>query len=486
MKRVLSTLTAMAALPTLAMAAQKPNLLIIMTDEHNFRTLSCYRDNLPKEQGEVWGAEAAKIMTPNLDRLAEMGALFQNFYSIQPVSSPSRGAFFTGLYPQRNGVMKNDVFMNDVPTIGDMLRDNGYETGYCGKLHLNGDAKPGWHPERDFGFTDNRYMFNRGHWKFLKIEEDGSGKVMDDVPGAIKKLNDSNFTTDFLADRTIEFISENRDKPFCYVMNIPDPHDPNRVREPYASLYHETKFELPATANMADKYKIPGIKEPAPKSLAFNKPNHYFAHYFSMVKCIDDNVGRVMKHLEEEGILDNTIIIFTADHGDMMGEHGLDNKGVPYDASAKVPTLLYCKGKIKAGSIVKPVINSVDFVPTVLSLMGIENTSNGDGRDCSQIITSGKTPKGWNDMVISKMGGWIAVATPDYKLIITSKAGSTPCLFDLKSDPMELRNVFADGKNSAIIKSMTSFLDDYMAKSKEPLAKNESVMNQIKNILTAK
>lgn len=485
-KRFLLSNLLIVVVPTLAFSTQKPNLIIVMTDEHNFRTLSCYRNHLPIDQGAVWGKEAAEIKTPNLDRLADNGAIMMNFYSVQPVSSPSRGSFFTGLYPQLNGVVQNDLIMKDVRTIGHMLRESGYDTGYCGKLHLNGTPKPGWHPSRDFGFTDNKYMFNRGHWKVLSMDEKGEGVVVDteDNQGARKKIDMKSFTTDFLTDRAMEYITAHKSKPFCYVLSIPDPHDPNMAREPYNSMYDNVKFEKPSTVN--DKKEGYQSKwNSSAKKLAFDKPNHYFGKYFGMVKCIDDNIGRLWEHLKKEKLLDNTIVVFTADHGDMMGEHGRDQKGVPYTASAKVPMIIYYKGVIKPGMVVDNVMNSVDFIPTVLSMMGVNSKLGFNGRDCSKLIEGQKTPKDWNDMVVTKMQGWIAVATQDYKLIFTAgKKDITPVLFNLIKDPDEVHNCYGDASTKAKVKEMTKFLKNYMDKYNEPLLKDTNVTNQIEKILS--
>lgn len=475
----------LATIPTWVVAKEQPNLIIIMTDEHNFRTLSCYRESLPDDQAKIWGEAAAKIETPNIDRIAKMGVMMQNFNSVQPVSSPSRGSFFTGLYPQRNGVVKNDLFMNeDVRTIGDELRDEGYQTGYCGKLHLYGDSKPGWQPQRDFGFTDNRYMFNRGHWKILRLGAEGEGIAENMGKTALEDLNEDIFTTDFLTNRTLEYIDENYDKPFCYVLNIPDPHDPNTVREPYASMYNDIPFEMPMSSTHPNGQLS---WQRASEDLAFYRSSNYFAHYFGMVSCIDLNVGRVLDKLEQRGILDNTIVVFTADHGDMMGEHNRDNKDVPYVASMKVPMLIYYKDKIVAGSIATHTMGSVDFVPTILSMMGVEAKQQSDGRDMSDLLAKNQMPDGCIDMVISKMQTWIAAVTPRYKLIFTKTGQVTaPVLYDLQEDPHELYDLYGDKAYEAQIKEMAQFILDYMQQHDEPLYKDLFVVDSVMRVINDK
>ena len=162
--KTLSTAAALYAIPAWAREKAKPNLLIIQTDEHNFRTLGCYRKTLPNKQAFIWGKDAV-VTTPHIDWLAENGALCTKFYATTPVCSPSRAAFVSGRYPQNTPVTTNNIALDDdIITFAEVLKRQGYATGYAGKWHIDGDGKPQWAPKRQFGFADNRYMFNRGHW----------------------------------------------------------------------------------------------------------------------------------------------------------------------------------------------------------------------------------------------------------------------------------------------------------------------------------
>ncbi|MCK5000202.1 MAG: sulfatase-like hydrolase/transferase, partial [Anaerohalosphaera sp.] len=194
-------------------STKKPNLLIIHTDEHNFRTLGCYRKTLSDKQAYVWGKDAV-VDTENIDWIADNGALCTRFYATTPVCSPSRAAFVSGQYPHNTPVSNNDIPLKDnIVTFAEILGRNGYSTGYAGKWHLDGTGKPQWGPDRQFGFADNRYMFNRGHWKKLEDTKNGprvgarndKGRPSYGVDGADEK----SFTTDFLADKTVDFIEKN-------------------------------------------------------------------------------------------------------------------------------------------------------------------------------------------------------------------------------------------------------------------------------------
>ena len=461
----------------------KPNLLIIQTDEHNFRTLGCYRKTLSDKQALVWGKDAV-VETPNIDWIAENGALCEKFYATTPVCSPSRAAFVSGQYPQNTPVYTNNVPLKDnIVTFAEILGRNGYSTGYAGKWHLDGFGKPQWGPERKFGFADNRYMFNRGHWKKLEDTKNGprvaaknkAGKPSYDVDGADEK----SFATDFLADKTVEFIEKNANKPFCYMVSIPDPHGPNTVRKPYDTMYKDMVFTMPATASKP----LEGL--PSWSKKATTKVNQkQMAQYFGMVKCIDDNVGKILDCLRKNKILDNTIVVFTADHGDLCGEHGRHNKGVVYEGSAKVPFVMYYQGKVKAGTVVKEAIGCVDFLPTVLELMNVKTAGKEEGRSYAEMFVKGKTPVGWEDIIFVRGTGkdeknWIAAITKRYKLVYAPN--DKPWLFDLEKDPDELVNFYDDAKYLDITKKMAKSLLEYGDKYNDPRVKHESIKSQLKN-----
>ena len=165
--------------------------------------------------------------------------------------------------------------------------------------------------------------------------------------------------------KAIEFIRQNRDNPFCYMVSYPDPHGPNTVRAPYDTMFNHLKFRKPETATKSDE-GLPRWAKKAERTIT----GPHMAKYFGMVKCIDDNVGKLINYLRDNQLLDNTIIVFTSDHGDLRGEHHRHNKGNPLEASAKIPFIVYYPAKIPAGSVVNNAFNTVDFAASILSFMG--------------------------------------------------------------------------------------------------------------------
>jgi arylsulfatase A-like enzyme len=468
-------------------AAKRPNLLVIITDEHNFRTLGCYRELMSEDQAFVWG-KGVKVETPNIDSIAKSGAICDRFYATSPVCTPSRAAFMTGFYPQNTGAIQNNLPLNDeMVTFAEVLRREGYATGYIGKWHLDGPGKPEFTPKRKFGFEDNHYMYNRGHYK--KMFEDKEGLRAESVKGSFnKKVNGAtpeNFTTDFLTDRAIDFIRANKNTPFCCVLSIPDPHGPNAVRAPYNTMFLDLPFQQPKSA-LSDGENLPSYAATQPER--FNKTS--MALYFGMVKCIDDNVGRMIAALRETGVLENTFIVFTSDHGDLCGEHGRENKSLPMEASARISFVLKAPGVVKPGTVIHEPLANVDFKPTILSLMGIANPVKDEGRDASRLFTGNAKSADRRDVTFVRIGGgkqhaepdedsenvrsgWMGAFTSRYKFIVAP--GEIPCLFDLEKDPNELTNFVRDTSKRQVIKRLGAELLNYAKSKSDPLLDSANV-----------
>ena len=462
LRLVAAVVLATAAIPAAAGPAAgdqaRPNLLVIHTDEHHFGTLGCYGGQIVK--------------TPNIDWLREHGALCTSFYATTPVCSPSRAAFVSGRYPQNTPVVTNNIPIDDeIVTFAEILRRQGYATGYAGKWHLDGQGKPQWAPERKFGFDDNRFMFNRGHWKKMEDTPSGPRVAARNKQGrptyGVETANEKSFTTDWLVNKAIEFIESRKREPFCYMVSIPDPHGPNTVRPPYDTMFADVQVPIPATLHKTDDQTpkwAPKDEGATEKSLARIMPA-----YYGMVKCIDDNVGRILHTLRRNDLMDNTIVVFTADHGDLCGEHGRLNKGVVYEGSAKIPFVMFYPNKIKAGTVVNQALSCVDFLPTIISLMGLETAGREEGRDASALFT-GNVPADWKDVAFlrgTSKRGWLAAVTDDYKLVYSPQ--DRPWLFDLNKDPDELTNFFDDPDYRDVVKRLTGELIRYCKEHNDPV-----------------
>ena len=486
--------------PTLS---DKPNLVIVMTDEHNLRTISAYRNYLltkhDKEQVDVWGNDVY-VYTPWLDSLARDGAMYTSFYTVAPLCTPSRASFLTGMYPQFTGSDLNHSPMNpNLQTFADLLRDErGYYTGYMGKFHLDGEAKPGWGDNgRSFGFDFNTYRYNRGHWKYF-AEVNGGVKhfvneqdFFENYGGPYKQKE--HYATDFLIDRGMEFIdtAAKQNKPFALMISIPDPHSPNENRPPYRAKYQSIDFKYPRTAaaNMkadpappswnsysTDTFPLDEVDQYVKDYESSNFWQNQMQQYFGMVANIDFNMGKLLFSIRNAGIEDNTIVVFTSDHGDMLGEHGRKNKGVPYETSAGIPFLIKYPDKIQRGKIVETPYSSVDFAPTILSLMNVRDYSRFPfhGVDGSDELLDSSQVSNREDKIIFTMDtgnnpSWAAAVKDGYKLVVSK--GGDPFLFDLNVDPEEMINYIASDllKHIAVKADLQAALGEALSKYEIPM-----------------
>lgn len=461
--------------------AQKktPNLLIIHTDEHNLRTLGAYRETLHKAQAEMWG-EGIIVETPNIDRIAREGALCKNWYATSPVCTPSRASMMTGLYPIATNAYINDRPLGEeVVTFGQILKAHGYATSYVGKWHLDGEDKPGFAPKNNFGFDHNRYMINRGHWKILK--EDKNGVIIDQKlakwGGGVfnqERANKENFTTDFLVTRALNILEEDKNNPFCLMLSIPDPHGPDQVRAPYNTMYTHFKFKEPRTMQTPEGLKDPlWVNKKGKKNTAKSIKQHNMAQYYGMVKCIDDNVGRLLNFLDQNNLTHDTIVVFTSDHGDLLGEHGKINKGLPYETSARVAFMLRYPNKVKAGKHIEKAYTMADFTPTILGLMGIKTTTKFQGINAAKDFKSSQRQLINTRTVYLTNANkrWVAAVNNQYKLVMSPL--DKPWLFDLKKDPDELINFYNNPNYVNIAKTLKKELYFQMERYNEPLKKSK-------------
>ncbi|WP_366184047.1 sulfatase-like hydrolase/transferase [Flavobacterium ovatum] len=515
---LLATAISLPNIKTQAQSNKKPNLIWIITDEHNFRTLGAYREQLGKDQALLWG-EKAYAETPNLDALAKNGTIFNRMYCSAPVCSASRSSMFTGLYPVTLGIPNNSNKNGDgkylkpeVTTIADVLSKAGYRTGYAGKWHLaesrdeSGDKDhdewwspfPVGAPNDTYGFQDKKFMFNGGHDKYKGIDANGNPYfasknvtlIGNDKYGQPlfqdNKSKNVKHTTDFLTDRALEFIDTNKNKPFYLVVSIPDPHTPDVVRAPYDTMYKGTVTQLPATYKMAYVEKenpdFPSWQKPDAKTKNQAKLKGEIEQYLGMVKLIDDNVGRIVQKLKDDGVFENTIIMFSSDHGDLLGEHGRVNKGTFHEASSKIPFIIAQGSEGKApvvprGKVVNEAGNTTDWMPTFLDLLGVD-CPKVEGRDLVPLLN--EKPTNWTDVTFVKLGFYGAV-TSQYKLLATQK--EVPWLLDIQADPNERTNFINDPKYSDVAKKLAIALKGYMKNQKD---NNKGVAEKLDEIIARK
>lgn len=463
-------LMTLGPLPSLTRADNdKPrNLLVIQTDEHHFGTLGCYGGKI--------------VDTQHIDWLAKNGVVCTSFYATTPVCSPSRAALVSGRYPQKTPVVTNNIPLDDsIVTFAEMLRRLGYATGYAGKWHLDGTGKPAWSPIRKFGFEDNRFMFNRGHWKKFIDTPDGP-KVGARTPKgqptyAVDGADETTFSTDWLCNKAIDFIDAHRDEPFCYMLSLPDPHGPNTVRAPYDMMFEDVQVPIPSTLKK-DPSQTP--KWGRSSNVTAAQLRRLMPKYYGMVKCIDDNVGRILDRLRKHDILERTVIVFTSDHGDLCGEHGRLNKGVPYEGSARIPFLIYASGKVKPNLVVSEALSCIDFLPTVMEILDVPLKGHSvDGRSAARLFAG--SSEGWDDLAFLRStpaSPWLCAVSGQYKLVYSKQ--DDPWLIDVKNDPQEVINLIDRPEHQARIAEMTRRLMEYCRLHLDPYARDPEILASMK------
>ena len=467
--------------------ANNPNVLLVITDEHNFRTLGCYREQMSRDQGEMWGEDVI-VETPHFDSLAHEGVICTRAYATAPVCTPSRAAMISGRYPHSAGAPQNNIpIRTDIPTLATILNKEGYRSSFVGKWHLGGTGKPEWAPKIDGGFQEKSTMFNRGHWKKFVTTDEGPRVGSKDKKGnpsyGVDGADATTFSTDYLTDRVIDFIQAENDKPFFVTVSYPDPHGPNTVRAPYDHMFDDLRFTQPRTYGQDQAVK--------PKWLAGGSKNHakfrgdQMSKYFGMVKCLDDNLGRLLASLKDSGKLDSTIILLTSDHGDLCYEHDRLNKGNPYEGSARVPMLLRYPARLNRGVVYKDPMGTVDITPTILGLADIATGNIFEGRDLSDQLRTSALDK--NAVTFLRNGGttpaWVAAIDHRYKLILSVK--DSPWLFDSESDPDELLNFYGRPGTAEPTARLARALLQHSQRVRDSFVEEPNIAKSMKRCLSA-
>ncbi len=430
--------------------AQKPNILWITTEGVPLKALSCYGSHL--------------IKTPNIDRIANEGMRFESSFTTNALCAPSRATLLTGKYDHLNGMLTNpgettggvthSTFDPAQQTLPKLLRRHGYQTGMVGKWHL--PANPG---EAGFDY----FVFKRGAGGpyyapggYLRNTELGSTTTVEkSYPGYI---------TDNVTDFAIEGIREFR-QPFFMMVQFFNDHRPFDPPHKYEHIYDDVRIPEPGTfyddysmraaparearmriADMPDFHPPDDLTERQRKQWNYQK---FMAHFLGTLRAQDDNVGRLLDHLDKSGLAENTIVIFTGDHGFFLGDHGWFDKRFMYEQALRVPWMIRYPGVVNAGSVSKDWVVNIDNAPTVLDLVGIPVPEEMQGRSLVPIFR-GNTPSDWRTTMYYHYyefapPHWVlphyGIRTERYKLIYYYTVNEWE-LFDLAKDPDEMESLF--------------------------------------------
>ncbi|MDX1284467.1 MAG: sulfatase-like hydrolase/transferase [Draconibacterium sp.] len=472
-------------------AQQKPNLLFIMTDQQRYDALSIAGNTV--------------LETPNLDRLAEQGVWFRNAYTPCAVCGPARSSILTGCRVETHGVKTNDrTYYYDeepvmsMPTFDEILTKNGYHCEYYGKWHsISSHAEIYRNPKQSS--KDGKSVFAHGGQNRVYIDyineqyprpelnpgehidkftqrayipdpmDKYYGKDYADVKDIRRKDSQPNFHgkllvprehsfTAFQAKETIEAIERLKDTVFSITCSFHFPHAPIITPEPYYSMYPASEMVPPVsisddmenspykTAN--GRIKLTDFADP-------EKIKYMISNYYGLVREIDDWVGEILATLEKNGLTENTLVIFTSDHGEMLGAHGLREKNIFYEESSHIPLIMRFPNEIKEKSNVEGYVSLIDLFPSILDYLQIKEHPS-DGESLRDLIEGKETNHGeyvvteWNyrgpvspNYMIVKDGWKLMVPyTPDSKVI--------NAMYNLNVDPHEMNNLL--GKNPDRVK----------------------------------
>ena len=473
-------------------AQKKPNLLFIMTDQQRFDALSIAGNTVLK--------------TPNLDRLARQGAWFKNAYTPCAVCGPARSSILTGTTVENNGMKTNDLAyyfeqkgLMTMPTFDEILSGKGYHCEYYGKWHTQSShatvyknpqktAKNGKSifgpegqslvyadylneksPNRDLQdgelydtFTHRPYKTNPLD-KFYgmtdaEIRQQNLKSIQPDLNGEL--MIDQKFTmTAFQAKQTIEALERLKDSTFSITCSFHFPHAPMLPTKPYSDRYPAKKMVTPVSISddmeNSPYRKANGRLEHTEYSDP-EKIKYMISSYYGLISEVDDWVGKIMNKLDELGLAENTLVIFTSDHGEMLGAHGLREKNVFYEESAHIPLMIRFPGEIEKNKVVNGYISNIDLFATILDYLKI-----------GQHQSDGKSLRGLMEGTDSEHGKYVVtewdyrgdtesnymVVKDGWKLIIPYSENSTVinAMYNLHTDPYEMNNLI--GKNPDKLKS---------------------------------
>ncbi|MBL7153838.1 MAG: sulfatase-like hydrolase/transferase [Phycisphaerae bacterium] len=413
--------------------ARRPNVLFVLADQ--WRYCSAGHANHPD----------TLVQTPNLDKLAEQGVRWSRCYSAHPLCTPNRAAIITGRFPHETGMIGNSLMLPPSERcIADVFGEAGYRTHYIGKWHMDGEAKPGFVPQnwRRRGFQ-TFVGFNRGHFYYDSPTFSDDGVRM----SATGEYTPGQYEPTFQTDLAIDFIKQNKDRPFFCFLSWGPPHTPYNPPEGF-DMY-----------NSEDVVFRPNVVGGNRSSLA---------NYFGLCTSLDHEFGRLMQTLKQLRLDDNTLIVFTSDHGDGHQSHGIAHKNEPEEESCHVPLIMRLPGRFKAGREAENLISSIDLMPTILSICSLQVPRTCTGKDKSAALLGQEAAD--ESIYAEKAGDWRAVLMGAHKFVVESVDGvqTATKLFDLANDPYEMSNLVGLAQHGDLQARLLAELNAWKEKTDDP------------------
>jgi len=414
---------------------RKPNVIFIFPDQMRGEAMHC--------------AGNKDIITPNLDKLASEGMLFTNAISNTPVCVPARGSLMTGRYPLSHRAVTNDLPLGDNEIgMAEVLKTEGYDTGYIGKWHLDGVPRDKFTPpgKRRFGFD---------YWAAWECHHDYfNGKYYRDTA---EPISIHGYEPDFQTNLAIEYIRNHKKHPFFLFISPGPPHFPYElVPQKYKDMYDPSQLTLRPNCIEADRHTI--------------------ANYYAAITAIDWNIGRILTAIKKLGIAEDTIVIFASDHGDMCWSHGKIGKQQPWEESIRIPFIIRWPHHIPAGVKTDALLSLVDVMPSLLSLCGAHIPDRVQGIDLSSTMLG--NPSNSQEAVLLTMpvisgqrywrGGkeWRGIRTKRYTYA-RWQDGKIWVLYDNIEDPYQLNNLAEKEGSKSLQSRLENILQSLLRKTND-------------------
>lgn len=440
-------------------SGNRPNVLFVMSDDHAAHAMSCYGSAITE--------------TPNLDRIASEGMRLDNCLCTNAICAPSRASILSGAYSHVNGVRRlHEPFDTSQPTVDKLLRAGGYQTGLVGKWHL--------------GHGEGHDPAGFDYWCVLPDQGDYHDPEMIEMGG---RRRFPGYVTDVITDLSLRWLERrDPDRPFFLMVHHKAPHRPWEPDTKHAELYEDVRIPEPPTfdddyrtrtsAAEAARMRIledivdSDTKEPPPPGLSGQdlkrwKYQRFIKDYLRCVASVDDNVGRLLDYLDEQGLARDTVVVYTSDQGFFLGDHGWYDKRFFYEESLRMPFVCRYPAEIAPGSRDGRLVLNVDFPLLFLDYAGQGAPSRMQGRSFRKILR-GESPREWREDMYYRYYDFpgdcetyahFGVRTPRYKLIYYYDPGPGEWeLFDLEADPREVRNVYGEPGYANITRDMKARL----------------------------
>jgi len=472
----------------------RPNVLFLMTDQQHHRSLSV--------------AGNPYIQTPNLDRIAREGARFTHATCVTPYCSPSRASIVTGVYPHTHRILTNvtpkrssqhPLDPKAFPNTENLLHARGYATGHRGKWHLGDKGDFGCYESRSYAMKTGKayskflaehlpagpFADDKDPGRYLgrpvrKIPVVRKGwKAFNDLPnnrlGYIATIGRSVVPPKLLpetqiTDQVLGLLDRHAGGRFMITASWSPPHDLWVIPEPYYSMVDRAKVKLTGSTKMPP-WDQRGPSKRLGDIMGPEGIREYVAIYHGMVKYIDDQVGRVLQKLDDLGLADNTLVIFTSDHGDMVGAHGCIGKSITgfYDDLVRIPLAMRLPGRIRPGTVVDEAVSQIDLMPTILDYLDQPAPDKTHGRSMRPLIEGKKVP--WRDYAFCQRADRLRMLRTRRWKYVCDVPGRLRALYDLANDPHEDRNLAADPAHAADLRRMHARLLAVLTEDGDPLVR---------------